>query len=455
MPLAIVILAAGQGKRMRSHLPKVLQPLAGRPLLAHVVATARRLQPAAIHIVYGHGGEQVRAALPDPDLRWVLQAEQLGTGHALQQVMPAIPPEHTVLVLYGDVPLVRAETLAALVARAGPTTLALLSAVLPDPAGYGRVIRDRGGRVVRIVEHRDANRKELAVAEVNTGLLAAPAAALGRWLSGLGCDNAQREYYLTDCIGTAVREGWVVEAIVAVSAAEVLGVNDRIQLAEVEAAWRRARALELMQAGVTLVDPGRVDVRGTVSCGQDVVLDVDVILAGEVRLGDRVRIGPHCLLADCTLGADTEVRANCVIEGASAEERCQIGPFARLRPGTRLAAGVHIGNFVEVKNSVLGPDSKANHLSYVGDADLGARVNVGAGTVTCNYDGANKHRTTIGAGAFIGSGTMLVAPVTVGDEATIGAGSTITHPAPAGKLTLERSRQQTIEGWRRPQKKPK
>lgn len=455
MSLAVVILAAGQGKRMRSHLPKVLQPLAGRPLLAHVVATARRLQPAAIHVVYGHGGEQVRAALPDADLHWTLQAEQLGTGHALQQVMPAIADAHTVLVLYGDVPLVRAETLAALVAHAGPATLALLSAVLPDPSGYGRVIRDRGGRVVRIVEHRDANRKELAVTEVNTGLLAAPAAALRRWLAGLGRDNVQGEYYLTDCIGAAVREGWAVEASVADSAAEVLGVNDRIQLAGVEAAWRRARALELLQAGVTLIDPARVDVRGSVTCGQDVVLDVNVILAGEVQLGDRVRIGPNCLLADCALGADTEVRANCVIEGASVDERCRIGPFARLRPGTRLAAGVHVGNFVEVKNSVLGPDSKANHLSYVGDADLGARVNVGAGTVTCNYDGANKHRTTVGAGAFIGSGTMLVAPVTVGEDATIGAGSTITHPAPAGKLTLERSRQQTIDGWRRPQKKPK
>ncbi len=455
MPLSIVILAAGQGKRMRSSLPKVLQPLAGRPLLAHVVATARRLDPAAIHIVHGHGGEQVRAALPDADLAWALQAEQQGTGHALMQALPGIPDGHTVLVLYGDVPLVRAGTLAGLLDRAGPQALALLSAVLPDPSGYGRVIRDRAGHVVRIVEHRDANRKELAVAEVNTGLLAAPAAALRRWLAGLGRDNAQGEYYLTDCIGAAVREGLAVEAVIAVSPAEVLGVNDRVQLAEVEAAHRRGRALELLQAGVTLVDPARVDVRGSVACGQDVVLDVNVILAGQVRLGDRVRIGPNCVLSDCELGADTDVRANCVIEGASAGERCQIGPFARLRPGTRLAAGVHVGNFVEVKNSVLGPGSKANHLSYVGDADIGARVNVGAGTVTCNYDGANKHRTTIGDGAFIGSGTMLVAPVTVGEDATIGAGSTITHPAPAGQLTLERNRQQTIEGWKRPRKEPK
>ncbi|TAK56032.1 MAG: UDP-N-acetylglucosamine diphosphorylase/glucosamine-1-phosphate N-acetyltransferase [Gammaproteobacteria bacterium] len=453
--MSIVILAAGQGKRMRSYLPKVLQPLAGRPLLAHVVATARQLHPAAIHIVHGHGGDQVRAALPDADLAWALQAEQLGTGHALMQALPGIPDGHTVLVLYGDVPLVRAGTLAGLVDRAGPQALALLSAVLPDPAGYGRVIRDRAGRVVRIVEHRDANHKELAVAEVNTGLLAAPAAALRRWLAGLGRDNAQGEYYLTDCIGAAVREGLAVEAVIAVSPAEVLGVNDRMQLAEVEAAHRRERAFELMQAGATLIDPARVDVRGSVACGQDVVLDVNVILTGQVRLGDRVRIGPNCVLSDCELGADTEVRANCVIEGASAGERCQIGPFARLRPGTRLADGVHIGNFVEVKNSVLGPGSKANHLSYVGDADIGARVNVGAGTVTCNYDGANKHRTTIGDGAFIGSGTMLIAPVTVGEEATIGAGSTIAHPAPAGKLTLERNRQQTIQGWKRPRKAPK
>jgi bifunctional UDP-N-acetylglucosamine pyrophosphorylase/glucosamine-1-phosphate N-acetyltransferase len=454
MPLSVVILAAGQGKRMASDLPKVLQPLAGRPLLAHVIDTARALNPAAIHVVYGHGGERVREAFPDGGIRWVLQAEQLGTGHAVMQAMPAIPDDHIVLVLYGDVPLVHEATLADLAGRAGAASLAVLSAVLPDPAGYGRVIRDATGRVARIVEHKDANHKERAIAEVNTGLMAAPAGRLRRWLSALGRDNAQGEYYLPDCIVAAVRDGVAVEAVVAASATEVLGVNDKLQLAEVEAARRRDRAADLMRAGVTIIDPARVDIRGEVQCGRDVVLDINVILEGKVRLGDRARIGPGSVLRDCEIGADTEVRANCVIEGAGTGARCVIGPFARLRPGTQLADEVHVGNFVEVKNSELGAGSKANHLTYLGDTTVGARVNVGAGTVTCNYDGANKHRTTIGDDAFIGSGTMLVAPVSVGADATIGAGSTITKPAPAGKLTLERAKQQTLEGWKRPAKKP-
>jgi bifunctional UDP-N-acetylglucosamine pyrophosphorylase/glucosamine-1-phosphate N-acetyltransferase len=454
MPLSVVILAAGQGKRMASDLPKVLQPLAGRPLLAHVVGTARKLAPDAIHIVYGHGGERVREALAAPGLRWVLQAEQKGTGHAVAQAMPAIPDDHTVLVLYGDVPLIKAATLERLVSRAGPRGLALLSAKLPDPTGYGRVIRDGGGRVARIVEERDANAAERAVPEVNTGLLAVPAGRLRGWLAALRPDNAQAEYYLTDCIGAAVREGIAVEAVVAESAGEVLGVNDKVQLAEVEAAHRRERATELLKKGVTLVDPARVDIRGEVECGRDVVLEINVILEGKVKLGDRVRVGPGCVLRDCDIGADTEIRAHSVLEGAATGARCIVGPFARLRPGTRLADEVHIGNFVEVKKSEIGAGSKANHLSYVGDTTIGAKVNVGAGTVTCNYDGVNKHRTTIGDGAFIGSGTMLVAPVSVGEDATIGAGSTITKPAPAGKLTVERSRQQTIENWKRPEKKP-
>ena len=453
MILSVVILAAGQGKRMASDLPKVLQPLAGRPLLAHVIDTARMLGPTAIHVVHGYGGERVREAIPGEDIHWTLQAEQLGTGHAVLQALPAIPDEHTVLVLYGDVPLVRAATLSDLARRAGPASIALLTAVLPDPAGYGRVIRDTTGRVARIVEHKDANRKELIVTEVNTGLLAAPAGRLRGWLSALGRDNAQGEYYLPDCIAAAVRDGIAVEAVIAASAMEVLGVNDKLQLAEVEAAHRRERATGLMRAGVTIVDPLRIDVRGEVQCGRDVVLDVNVILEGRVRIGDRARIGPGSMLRDCEIGADTEVRANCVIDGAITGARCVVGPFARLRPGTRLADEVHIGNFVEVKNSELGPGSKANHLSYLGDATIGAQVNVGAVTVTCNYDGADKHRTTIGDGAFIGSGTMLVAPVTVGEDATIGAGSTITKPAPAGKLTLERGRQQTLDGWKRPASK--
>ncbi|MFZ2508229.1 MAG: bifunctional UDP-N-acetylglucosamine diphosphorylase/glucosamine-1-phosphate N-acetyltransferase GlmU [Steroidobacteraceae bacterium] len=454
MPLSVVILAAGQGKRMVSDLPKVLQPLAGRPLLRHVIETARPLGPDAIHVVHGHGGGRVREAIPDTDIHWVLQAEQLGTGHALLQAMPAIPDSHVVLVLYGDVPLVRRTTLAELTGRAGNASLALLTAVLPDPAGYGRVIRDTGGRVARIVEHKDANHKELAIAEVNTGLLAAPAGGLRRWLATLGRDNAQQEYYLPDCIVAAVREGIAVEAVVAASATEVLGVNDKLQLAEVEAARRRDRATELMRAGVTIVDPARVDIRGEVQCGRDVVLDINVILEGKVRIDDRARIGPGCVLRDCQIGADTEVRANCVIDGATTGSRCVIGPFARLRPGTRLADEVHVGNFVEVKNTELGARSKANHLTYLGDASIGSDVNVGAGTVTCNYDGVDKHRTSIGDGAFIGSGAMLVAPVTVGPDAIIGAGSTITKPAPAGKLTLERSRQQTVANWKRPRKKP-
>jgi len=454
MPLSVVILAAGQGKRMASDLPKVLQPLAGRPLLAHVVDTARSLDPDAIHIVHGHGGERVRASIPGADVRWVLQAEQKGTGHAVVQAMPGVPDDHTVLVLYGDVPLLSAATLTDLVARAGPDSLALLSARLADPSGYGRVIRDTAGRVARIVEDKDANHKELAVPEINTGVLAAPAARLRAWLGALRADNAQGEYYLTDCIAAAVRDGCAVEAVIAQTAAEVLGVNDKLQLAEVEATHRRTRATELMCAGVTLVDPARVDIRGEVSCGRDVMLDVNVILAGKVKLGDGVQIGPNCLLRDCEVGAGTVVNANCVLESSVIGANCSIGPFARMRPGNRLADGVHIGNFVELKNSEIGAGSKANHLSYVGDTTIGAKVNVGAGTVTCNYDGVNKHRTEIGDGAFIGSGTMLVAPVSVGEGATIGAGSTITKPAPAGKLTVERSRQQTVENWKPPEKKP-
>jgi len=440
---------------MASDLPKVLQPLAGRPLLAHVVATARALGPDAIHVVHGHGADQVRAAIAGSDIRWDLQAEQKGTGHAVMQAMPGVPDDQTVLVLYGDVPLIRVETLTDLVARSGPKALALLSARLPDPAGYGRVIRDTAGRVARIVEDKDANHKERAINEINTGVLAAPAAKLRGWLGALKADNAQGEYYLTDCIVAAVRDGCAVEAVVAGTAAEVLGVNDKLQLAEAEAAHRASRATELMRAGVTVIDPARLDVRGAVSCGRDVVLDVNVILEGQVKLGDRVKVGAGCVLRDCELGDDCEVRMNSLIEGATAGAGCVIGPFARLRPGTRLADGVHIGNFVEVKNSEIGAGSKANHLTYLGDTTVGSRVNVGAGTVTCNYDGANKHRTEIGDGAFIGSGAMLVAPVSVGKDATIGAGSTITKPAPAGKLTVERSRQLTIDNWKRPEKAPR
>jgi bifunctional UDP-N-acetylglucosamine pyrophosphorylase/glucosamine-1-phosphate N-acetyltransferase len=451
MPLSVVILAAGQGKRMKSDLPKVLQPLAGRPLLEHVIRCARELDPAAVHVVYGHGGERVREALAGQPVSWVLQAEQLGTGHAVMQATPAIPDDHTVLVLYGDVPLTRAVTLRALL-EASTDKLAILSVRLPDPTGYGRVLRDTAGRVYRIVEQKDANRKEQAVDEVNTGLMAAGAGRLKAWLSRLSNDNAQREYYLTDVVAMAVKDGVAVEAVLAPSTAEVLGVNDKLQLAQVEAEHRRIRAEALMLAGVTVIDPARLDVRGEVEHGRDVQLDVNVILEGRVKLGDGVRIGPNVLIRDCELGAGTVVNANSVLEQSVIGSGCIIGPFARLRPGNTLADHVHIGNFCEVKNSKVAEGSKINHLSYVGDSDVGSRVNVGAGTVTCNYDGASKHRTVIGDGAFIGSGSMLVAPVAVGEGATIGAGSTITKDAPAGKLTLERSKQVTLAGWKRPVK---
>jgi bifunctional UDP-N-acetylglucosamine pyrophosphorylase/glucosamine-1-phosphate N-acetyltransferase len=451
MPLSVVILAAGQGKRMKSDLPKVLQPLAGRPMLGHVIRCARELEPAAIHVVYGHGGEAVPAALADQPVRWVLQAEQLGTGHALMQAAPAIPDDHTVLVLYGDVPLTRAGTLRALL-EASTDKLAILSVRLPDPTGYGRVLRDTAGRVYRIVEQKDANRKEQAVDEVNTGLMAAAAGRLKAWLSQLSNDNAQGEYYLTDVVAMAVKDGVTVEAVLAPSTAEVLGVNDKLQLAQAETEHRRMRAEALMLAGVTVIDPARLDLRGEVEHGRDVQLDANVILEGRVKLGDGVRIGPNVLIRDCELGAGTVVNANCVLEQSVIGSGCIIGPFARLRPGNTLADQVHVGNFCELKNSRVAEGSKINHLSYVGDSDVGSRVNVGAGTVTCNYDGANKHRTIIGDGAFIGSGSMLVAPVAVGEGATIGAGSTITKDAPAGKLTLERSKQVTLDGWKRPVK---
>jgi len=455
VPVSVVVLAAGQGKRMHSALPKVLQPLAGRPLLDHVLRTARSLQPAAIHVVYGHGGEQVRAAFAgQPDLTWALQAEQLGTGHAVLQAMPAIPDGHRVLVLCGDVPLVRPQLLERLVTD-GDDQLALLTARREDASGYGRVLRDTKGRVTRIVEHKDATADEREVTEINTGLMACEARALRRYLGALKNDNAQGEYYLTDVIGMAVAEGVAVDGIVADSAGEVLGINDRAQLAAAERTLQRRQAAELMARGVTLADPERIDVRGEVTVGRDVFIDVGVVLEGKVVLGDRVRIEAYAVIRNCTLGADTVVHPHCVLESSAAGDDCEIGPFSRLRPGSVLSGHVKVGNFVEMKNSHIAPHSKVNHLTYVGDATVGTGVNVGAGTITCNYDGANKHRTVIGDNAFIGSGTMLVAPVEIGAGATIGAGSTITKDAPAGELTVGRARQATIPGWQRPKKKPK
>ena len=450
--LTVVILAAGQGKRMRSDLPKVLQPLAGKPLLQHVVDTARKLAPSAIHVVYGHGGEQVQAALKHEALGWALQAEQKGTGHALAQAMPAIPDDHLVLVLYGDVPLIREQTLRELVGVAAAGPLALLTVQLDNPSGYGRILRDAAGHVRAIVEQNDATPEQLAVREGNTGVLALGAAVLRRYLGQLRSDNAQGEYYLTDVIAMAVEDGLQVAPQVAQTESEVLGVNDKLQLAQLEGVFRRQCAEAAMRAGATLVDPARFDQRGELLLGRDVFIDVNVVFEGRVSLGDRVRIGPHCVLRDVSIEADTQVFSHCVFDRAEIGPRCQVGPFARLRPGAKLAAEVHIGNYVEVKNSEIGFGSKANHLTYLGDATVGAKVNVGAGTITCKYDGANKWRTVIEDGAFIGSGAMLVAPVTIGAEATTGAGSTLTKNAPAGKLTLSRARQTTIDGWQRPAK---
>jgi bifunctional UDP-N-acetylglucosamine pyrophosphorylase / glucosamine-1-phosphate N-acetyltransferase len=452
MPLSVVILAAGQGKRMNSDLPKVLQPLAGEPLLQHVIRTARGLGAANIYVVYGHGGAQVQAALAHEDVEWVLQADQLGTGHAVMQAMCVIPDDHTVLVLYGDVPLIRATSLKKLVAAAAEGTLALLTVNLDEAAGYGRIVRNADGNVSGIVEHRDANPEQLLIREANSGLMAAPAERLREWLLGLGRNNGQLEYYLTDVVAGAVLAGDPVAAIPAMTAVDVLGVNDRVQLSQVEAAYRRRRAEELMLAGATLADPLRLDVRGEVTVERDVFIDINAVLIGRVHLGARVKVGPNCLIRDSTVGADTEINANCVIEEAVVSEHCRIGPFARLRPDTVLARNVHIGNFVEIKNGRIGVGSKVNHLSYIGDATLGGAVNVGAGTITCNYDGANKWPTVIADGAFIGSGSMLVAPVRIGASATIGAGSTITQRAADGKLTLARAKQTTVDDWSRPRK---
>ena len=450
MPLSVVILAAGQGKRMNSDLPKVLQPLAGEPLLQHVIRAARGVNPADICVVYGHGGAQVQAALSHEEVEWILQADQLGTGHAVMQAMCVIPDDHTVLVLYGDVPLIRPACLEKLVEAADTGALALLTVGLDDATGYGRIVRDAAGRVSRIVEHKDADAEQLKIREANSGLMAAPAGLLRGWLLRLGRDNTQREYFLTDVVQSAVQGGARVEAIPVPTAVEVLGVNDRIQLAQVEAGLRRLRAEELMLHGASLADPTRIDIRGEVTVGRDVFIDVNAVLIGKVHLEARVQVGPNCVIRDSHIGADTEIKANCVIEGAEVAANCRIGPFARLRPGAALGADVHIGNFVEVKNSRVGAHSKVNHLSYVGDARVGSGVNVGAGTITCNYDGVNKWTTVIEDRASVGAGSMLVAPVTVGAGATIGAGSTITEDAPAGKLTLARGRQTTVEGWVRP-----
>ncbi len=451
-PLHVVILAAGAGKRMKSTLPKVVQPVAGRPMLAHVIEAARGLAPAGVHVVYGHGGDQVRAAFADQeDLQWAEQARQSGTGHAVAQAMPGIPDAATVLVLYGDVPLIRTQTLQSLLAV--PGRLAVLVAEPKDPAGYGRIVRDAEGRVAAIVEEKDASDEQRQIRTVNTGIIAAESTALRRWLSVLSSDNAQGEYYLTDVFAAAAGEFSAAELVLAPDPVEVEGANDPWQLAQLERAFQLRAARALCVQGARLIDPARFDQRGSVKVGHDVEIDVDVVLEGEVELGDGVRIGPFTRLKDVKLGPGTEVRAHCDLEGVVTEGSAQIGPYARLRPGTVLADGVHIGNFVETKKATLGKGSKANHLTYLGDAVVGSKVNIGAGTITCNYDGVNKSVTDIGDGAFIGSNSSLVAPVRIGANATIGAGSVITRPAPADTLTVARSRQGSVEGWQRPRKK--
>ncbi|WP_295360341.1 bifunctional UDP-N-acetylglucosamine diphosphorylase/glucosamine-1-phosphate N-acetyltransferase GlmU [Arenimonas sp.] len=451
--LHVVILAAGEGKRMKSRTPKVLQRIAGRPMLGHVIATARELGAAGIHIVFGHGGNQVRAAFAgEADLNWAEQARQLGTGHAVQQAMPAVPENARVLVLYADVPLITADTLRALLeaARERP---AVLSEQMADPTGYGRILLDGNGNVQAIVEHKDADEAQRKVKLVNTGVIAAPAADLRRWLGQLRNDNAQGEFYLTDIFAMARADGRAAAQTPCRVPGEAEGANDPVQLARLERAFQLRAAEALMRAGVRLADPSRFDLRGSVEAGTDVEIDANVVLEGRVVLGDGVRIGPFCRLRDVELGAGTVVQAHCDLEGVVAAPGCTMGPFARLRPGTELGEGVHVGNFVEIKKSSLGEGSKANHLSYLGDALVGSRVNIGAGTITCNYDGVNKSTTTIGDGAFIGSNSSLVAPVEIGEGATIGAGSVITKDAPADKLTVARGRQVTLDGWQRPKKK--
>jgi bifunctional UDP-N-acetylglucosamine pyrophosphorylase/glucosamine-1-phosphate N-acetyltransferase len=460
----IVILAAGMGKRMKSDLPKVLHRIAGKPLLGHVLDAAHSLRPAKLVVVYGHGAEKVRAAFQAPDGRaaatggappidWVLQSPQLGTGHAVAQAVPYLDDAVPTLILYGDVPLVTAATLERLrSATHGGSRLALLTQVMPDPSGLGRIVR-QDERVVRIVEHKDADAETLQIQEINTGILIAPTARLKTWLAALRNDNSQGEYYLTDIIAAAVGDGVAVDAVHPDALWETLGVNSKTQLAELERQHQRNLALALTEAGVTLIDPGRIDIRGHLQCGRDVSIDVGCVFEGTVSLGDRVRIDANCVIRDARIDDDAEILAMSHIDGARVGPRSRVGPFARLRPGTDLGEDNHVGNFVEFKNAKMAAGSKANHLAYVGDAEIGARVNIGAGTITCNYDGANKHKTTIEDDVFIGSDSQLVAPVTVRRGATLGAGTTLTRDAPADALTVSRARQTTVTGWTRPVKK--
>jgi len=452
MGLNVIILAAGQGTRMKSALPKVLHTLAGQPLLNHVINIARQLSPDCIHVVYGHGGERVRYELDQASIKWVEQAEQNGTGHAVELALKHIEDDADVIVLYGDVPLLNPQTLRRLLDETGQ--LGVLTAILDDPTGYGRMLRDVQGELVAIVEQRDANEEQKAIHEINTGILAGKAGLLKKLLAQVDNGNDQGELYLTDIVALAHQEGIKIDSLQTDSEIEIAGINDRSQLARMERAKQTMIAEQLMLQGVTLYDPARLDVRGDLVCGRDVVIDINCVAEGRVELMDGVQIGPNVCLKDCTIGENTVIKANCVIEGATIGSHVIIGPFARLRPGTSLSDEVHIGNFVEIKNSQVGEQSKVNHLTYVGDSEIGKRVNIGAGTITCNYDGANKHKTIIDDDAFVGSGTELVAPIRVGQGATIGAGSTLTKDVPENELTIERGQQKSIAGWKRPCKKP-
>jgi bifunctional UDP-N-acetylglucosamine pyrophosphorylase/glucosamine-1-phosphate N-acetyltransferase len=453
MKTDVVILAAGQGSRMKSALPKVMHKLAGKAMVQHVVDSACALVPEALHLVIGHEGEQVEQAMAGQSLNFVWQREQLGTGHAVAQAMPAIGQDSVVLVLYGDVPLTRPETLEQLVKIAAQGDLGLLTVTLEDPTGYGRIVRNAVGDVVAIVEHKDASEQQKLIREVNTGILALPSAALHEWLPRLSANNAQGEYYLTDVIAMAAEEGMRVRAIQPDAEQEVQGVNNRQQLAQLERWYQQQQAEALMAEGVTLADPARVDVRGELKAGRDVLIDINCVFEGKVVLGEGVEVGPNCLIRNAVIGAGCRIEANSLIDGATVGDNAQIGPFARLRPGTELAQGGKIGNFVETKKARIGAGSKINHLTYIGDAEIGCEVNVGAGTITCNYDGVNKSLTRIGDGAFIGSNSSLVAPVEIGAGATVGAGSTVTKTVADNQLAVARGKQINLDNWARPQKK--
>ena len=453
MDLSVVILAAGQGTRMKSALPKVLHCIANKPMLEHVIDTAFALEATNVHVVYGHGGEQVKEQLASKEVNWVLQAEQLGTGHAVQQVVDHIGDEENILILYGDVPLIKKETLQNLLQTLNETKLAVLTANLDDATGYGRIIRDEANKILRIVEHKDASDEEKCVTEINTGIIAANGQALTSWLNKLENNNAQKEYYLTDVIASAVNENIDVASSQPGEFEETLGVNDRVQLAELERYYQKNKAEELMRQGVTIMDPARIDIRGNVSIGKDSLIDINVVLAGDVKIGNNVRIGAGSYITDAVIGDGVNILPNSVIEQAKIGADCNIGPFARIRPGTELVAKVNIGNFVEIKNAHIEEGSKVNHLSYIGDSELGKKVNIGAGTITCNYDGANKHKTVIEDNVFVGSDSQLVAPVKIGRGATIGAGSTITKNVPNDALVTSRVKQKIRDDWQRPVKK--